>query len=346
MDLAARIKQFIGSFFLPVISSQPLVSIITPSYNQRDFIEETILSVISQSYDNIEHIIVDGCSTDGTQLILDKYSDRVDTILVEPDEGQSDAINKGLTLSNGSILMWLNSDDILLSDSVAQAVDIFQHNQESLMIHGHCELFGPSIKPQLIGFDDGGFMFKYPAYMAFPQPASFFRRSLIDQTGLLDESLHYGMDFDLTVRAFLLGDITYHPNLVARYRIHSSSKTNDLSSFVSDWRIVFSRFINTYPLFSEWKSSLMSYHLHCGTNHSYAYRREISEDEFQLILYTHLFTSAHLLYQSGDDTGCRNCIRFLKKYLPNSYSEGSLYQLKLRSYFPRFFRDFYHNFFK
>jgi hypothetical protein len=214
------------------------------------------------------------------------------------------------------------------------------------MIHGHAQLFGDSIESQVVGIDNGGFTFKYPAFMAFPQPASFFRRSLIEQSGLLDDTLHYGMDFDLVVRAFLIGEITYYPNLFSRYRIHSSSKTNHSSSFVSDWRIVFSRFVNTYPIFSDWRNLLIAHQLHSGTNDSYVCDRYISEDEFQFILYTHLFTSAHMLYQSGDGIGARHCIQFLQHYLPHLCHSRDLNQLQWRSYIPLSLRNFYHCYFK
>ena len=250
----------------------PLVSIVTPSFNQHEFIEETICSVLAQSYSNIEYIIVDGQSTDGTIRVLDNYSERIENIIVEPDNGQSDAINKGLRMCNGSILMWLNSDDVLLPNAVAQAVDVFNIMPESLMIHGHSQLCGDSIKSQLVGLSNGDFSFKYPAFMSFPQPASFFRKTLIDQSGLLDTSLHYGMDFDLVVRAFLLGNITYYDSLVSRYRIHSSSKTNNYFSFVEDWRLVFSRFVNTFPEFSRWRQMLVDHGLHSGSLTSYSTR--------------------------------------------------------------------------
>lgn len=317
-----------------MFSHRPLVSIITPSYNQCDFIEETICSVLSQDYNNIEYIIVDGDSSDGTHLILDNYRDRVDVILIEKDEGQSDAINKGLRLSTGSIIMWLNSDDVLCPDAVSFAVTTFEQNPSSLMIHGHSMLFGTSVKSQLIGLDKGDFFFKYPAFMSFPQPASFFRRSLIDQSGLLDVSLHYGMDFDLTVRAFLYGDITYCDKLFSRYRIHSSSKTNSASSFVADWRIVFTRFVNSYPEFNNWRYLLIAHSLHSGSASSYSRKRILTEPEFLHILFFHLSTCAHMLYQSEDHAGSIKYLRFLRLFLPSYYSSASLWKLYFRCFLP------------
>ena len=323
----------------------PLVSIVTPSFNQYQFIEETICSVLSQSYSNIEYIIVDGCSTDGTIEVLDSYSDRVNNIIVEPDNGQSDAINKGLSMCNGSILMWLNSDDVLYPNAVAKAVDVFSTNPESLMIHGHSQLFGDSIKSQLVGQSNENLSLKYPAFMPFPQPASFFRRSLIDQSGLLDTSLHYGMDFDLVVRAFLLGNITYYNSLVSKYRIHASSKTNDHFSFVKDWRLVFSRFVNTFPDFSCWRQLLVDHGLHSGSLTSYSTNRSLSLTDFKQILYYHLLTCAHMLYQSGENSTSRNYLRFLKSYFPSEYFSESLFNIHFRTHLPPAFIHFIRKFF-
>ena len=95
--------------------NKPLVTIVTPSYNQGQFIEETILSVLNQTYNNIQYIIIDGDSTDGTKKVLDKYKNRVDVIISEKDKGQTDAINKGFKLAKGELVGWLNSDDIFYS---------------------------------------------------------------------------------------------------------------------------------------------------------------------------------------------------------------------------------------
>ena len=248
-------------------------------------------------------------------------------------------------MCNGSILMWLNSDDVLLPNAVAQAVDVFNNNPESLMIHGHSQLFGDSIKSQLVGLSNGDFSFKYPAFMSFPQPASFFRKTLIDQSGLLDTSLHYGMDFDLVVRAFLLGNITYYDSLVSRYRIHSSSKTNNYFSFVEDWRLVFSRFVNTFPEFSRWRQMLVDHGLHSGSLTSYSTNRALSDADFKQILYNHLLTCAHMLYQFGDNRSSRNYLRFLRSHFSSKYFSEALFNLHLRTHLPPSFIGFMRKFF-
>ena len=106
------------------------VSIVTPSYNQGQFIEETILSVLNQSYKNIQYILVDGGSTDNTMEIVNKYKGEIDVIIHEKDKGQSDAINKGFKLSDGVLVGWINSDDILYPDCIEKIVDLFRSNPD------------------------------------------------------------------------------------------------------------------------------------------------------------------------------------------------------------------------
>ena len=108
----------------------PLVSIITPSFNQAEYIEETINSVLDQDYPNIEYIIIDGASTDGSKEIIEKYKDRINFWVSEPDEGQTDAINKGFSQANGDIFAWLNSDDTYEPQAVTEAVAYLQSHPE------------------------------------------------------------------------------------------------------------------------------------------------------------------------------------------------------------------------
>jgi glycosyltransferase involved in cell wall biosynthesis len=306
------------------------VSIITPSLNQGEFIRETIESVLSQDYPNIEYIVIDGGSTDQTTDIIHSYINSIDYFLSEADNGQAGAINKGLKKASGNYIMWLNSDDILLPRSISTAVKVFQQNPTVDIVHGHSILFGDGLKDRLIGEDRGDWNVYYPAFMSFPQPSSFLTTRLINKIGLLDESLHYGMDFDLCLRAYLVSNLLYSPYCFSRYRIHTNSKSNNELKFLSDWREVFSRFINSCTGFKDLKKSLVNKGFHSGTDLSYPATRVLSEACVIHALALHLEVVAHTAYQNGEHQLFLRCISFFREHLPKYYRSMSMDQLRFR----------------
>ena len=212
----------------PMINNlMPLVSIVTPSYNQGNFIEQTLLSVKGQDYQNIEHIIVDGGSNDQTLDILTGYKDQYALRWIsEKDRGQSDALNKGFRLAQGSIIGWLNSDDTYLQGAVSSAVEFISANNEINWVHGK----GYWIDEQ------GTVVGEYPvkAYnledllifgMHMVQPSIFFKRSVLDLTGGLDVSIHSTMDFDFMLRVSRYFRGTFIPKFIATRRIHKDAKS-------------------------------------------------------------------------------------------------------------------------
>jgi glycosyltransferase involved in cell wall biosynthesis len=207
-------------------SDLPLVSIITPSYNQAHFLEFTIRSVLEQDYHNIEYILVDGCSTDGSVDIIHRYADRLAWWVSEKDAGQTDAINKGFARAKGDILAWLNSDDTYEPHAIAEAVEFLRSHPEVGMVYGDANFINES--GRLIG--------RFPAaqtdhkrlqrgYVHIPQQASFWRAGLWRKVGPLDPSFYFAMDYDLWVRLARVSELFYHPRLWANFRLHTQGKT-------------------------------------------------------------------------------------------------------------------------
>lgn len=205
---------------------QPLVSIVTPSFNQAPFLEETILSVLNQDYPNIEYLIVDGGSTDGSLEIIRRYADKLAWWVSEKDQGQTDAINKGFARARGSILAWINSDDTYLPHAVSEAVAFLREHPQVGMVYGDANFIDES----------GRVVGKFPArqtdyrrlrqgYVHIPQQAAFFRAELWRKVAPLDPSFFFAMDYDLWVRLAKIAPLVYTPRLWANFRLHGSGKT-------------------------------------------------------------------------------------------------------------------------
>jgi glycosyltransferase involved in cell wall biosynthesis len=203
-----------------------LVSIITPSYNQARFLEATIQSVLGQDYPEIEYIIVDGGSTDGSDMIIREYAGRLAWWVSEPDQGQTDAINKGFARARGDILAWINSDDTYQPGAVREAVEYLQSHPDTGLVYGDANYID----------ENGKIIGRFPAaqtdyrrlragYVHIPQQSAFFRASFWRQAGPLDPSFFFAMDYDLWVRLAALAPIQYLPRLWANFRLHRSAKT-------------------------------------------------------------------------------------------------------------------------
>jgi len=209
-------------------SVYPRISIITPSYNQGEFIEETILSIIHQGYPNIQFIVIDGGSTDKTVSIIKKYESYIDFWVSEKDNGQSDAINKGLLKADGDIINWLCSDDILLPKSLHTIAHNFIDNPKINVVSG--------ISRQFNEVDDFGLSattmhqdisrLLYHSHIC--QPSTWFRKNVFDKITPLNIELHYTMDSEMWIRYILeysTDSILYVPSVLCGYRYHNNSKT-------------------------------------------------------------------------------------------------------------------------
>jgi len=206
----------------------PLISIVTPSYNQAQFLEETILSVVSQDYPNIEYIVIDGGSSDGSVDIILKYADHLAYWVSEPDKGQSDAINKGLKRATGQILAWLNSDDLYYPGTVQTAVDVFRRLPEIGFMFGSAMFVEEDDTPRYVypGVDRPFFhKLQYWRGWDIPQPTLFFRKRVLDEFGGLDESFRYALDYEWLLRVSRTTPAYCSDAVLATYRLHGGSKT-------------------------------------------------------------------------------------------------------------------------
>ena len=204
----------------------PLISIVTPSFNQARYLEATIQSVLSQNYPRMEYIIVDGGSTDGSVEIIKKYESKLAWWISEKDQGQTDAINKGFAHAKGDFFAWLNSDDTYEPNAISSAVNFLQAHPEVGLAYGDANYIN----------EDGHVIGRFPAaqtdlirlrrgYVHIPQQAAFFRADLWRMVGPLDPSFYFAMDYDLWVRLAMRSQVKYVPQTWANFRLHTSGKT-------------------------------------------------------------------------------------------------------------------------
>ena len=203
---------------------QPLVSIVTPSYNQAQYLEQTIQSVLQQDYPLLEYIVVDGASTDGSVEIIKKYADRLTWWVSEPDKGQAEAINKGFRRARGEIVAWLNSDDLYLPGAIARAVTAFSTHPKAGLVYGDALSIDETGRPFNLMKQGNWGLEDLLAFRILTQPAVFMRRSVLEQAGYLDWSYHMLLDHQLWIRMARLAKMIYVPQLWAAARFHKGAK--------------------------------------------------------------------------------------------------------------------------
>ena len=210
----------------PPGSKSPRVSIVTPSYNQGHFIEETIRSVLLQGYPDLEYIIIDGGSSDATTAIIRKYENWLTYWVSEPDEGQTEAIKKGWSLATGEVVAYINADDAYLPGAVSVAVDAFCARPDAGMVYGTAVIVddrGRELRPWRAQPFDVRRMLTRGSIV--PQPATFFSAAALEEVGSLDDRWNMIMDYELAIRMGMRYPAISVSEALARFRDHGKSKS-------------------------------------------------------------------------------------------------------------------------
>ena len=236
--------------------SWPRVSIVTPSYNQAQFIEETIRSVLLQGYPDLEYLIIDGGSTDGCVDVIRKYERWLAYWVSEPDRGQAQAINKGLQRATGEILAWLNSDDAYLSKALGHVANTFRQLPEVGWVFGSATFVDEDSRPIGVyrGVDKPFFRkLQYWRGWEVPQPGLLFRRDVYDEIGGLDEGFRYALDYEWILRVCSKGiSSCCSDTLLATYRRHTRSKTGNWAASKSLFHRECARAVLRYAPRGSW----------------------------------------------------------------------------------------------
>ena len=205
----------------------PKISIVTPSFNQGQYLEETILSVLNQDYPALEFFIIDGGSTDGSVEIIKKYAHRLTYWESKPDRGQSHAINKGFRMASGEIVAWLNSDDLLAPGALKVVAQAWQKNPRLGLISGQTEIIDQAGKPtgNVFGSEPNVINSLLSSENPVSQPSTFFSTSALKEVGFLDETLHMSMDWDLWLRIGARFPMLFITKILSKSRTWEMTKT-------------------------------------------------------------------------------------------------------------------------
>lgn len=206
------------------MTDTPLVSIVTPSFNQARFLEQTMRSVLDQDYPNIEYLVADGGSTDESVELIQKYSKRLKWWVSENDSGQAEAINKGFTRAKGEFIAWINSDDYYMPGAISEAVKALSDHPEVGIVFGNVRVVDESenVLNQL-SYGDWG-LSDLMSFHIIGQPAVFMRRAVLEKAGHLDQSFHLLLDHQLWIRLVSESGMQYIPSLWASAHYHQDCK--------------------------------------------------------------------------------------------------------------------------
>lgn len=237
------------------------VSLVTVSFNSAATIEETLQSVLGQRGVDLEYIVVDGGSTDGTADIVRRHASQLAWWVSEPDRGQVDALNKGFARATGDVLSFLNADDVLMPDALQTVCERFAAEPQTDIVHGGIEWIDFHGQPlgshlgEIFTLDDILDIFRvWWGERQWVQPEVFFRRSLKDRVGKWDERYHLAFDYDFWVRCFLAGaKVTRIPAPLVRFRRHAGQKSTATERAVDEIRAILGEHLAAHPPIGAWR---------------------------------------------------------------------------------------------
>jgi glycosyltransferase involved in cell wall biosynthesis len=216
----------------------PKISIITPSFNQAEFLERTICSVLEQQYPNLEYIIIDGGSTDGSVDLIRKYAEKLSFWVSEPDRGQAHAINKGLQVATGDWIAWQNSDDVFCPGAFKSFIAALKKSPESDLFIGNMKLIDAHDKTlHFLKYVRPSYKSLLAEGMVLTNQAAFWSKNLHAKIGYLKEDLHYGFDYEWFLRILKQGTATHTNQTWGCLRMHEATKTHNMQdSFDLEYR--------------------------------------------------------------------------------------------------------------
>ncbi len=296
----------------------PKISIVTPSFNQGKYIEQTILSILDQNYPNLEYIIIDGGSTDNTIAVIKKYANRITYWVSEKDKGQSDALNKGLAKCTGDIFNWINSDDYLEPGALLKIADAFAQTNSDIVC-GYSRIFSESSSLEVLRHRTEIFYTTEETLVQqrINQQGMFYKLSVIKSLGGINNNLHFIMDLELWFRYLCTkgqSKMVLIDDLIGHFRIHDDSKTGAQEKrFRSEEREMWHYILQSIKVDKEWMSFFAA-----KENYIPLKNWDFHQIERKLLV-------THIGEKYLDDAYRAGNIAFCKKAYCELYKAGKLY---------------------
>jgi glycosyltransferase involved in cell wall biosynthesis len=326
------------------MASLPKITIVTPSYNQGNFIEETIVSVISQGYPNLEYIIIDGGSTDNTVEIIKKYEEHLSYWVSEKDKGQSEAINKGFERASGDVINWLNSDDYYEPGVLLKVGEAFLNKSVNVFC-GRSKVFGNGESYLTNGTDVyADNLYRTIGQARIDQPETFFRFSRLKEIGFVNESLHFIMDKELWIRYLLkfgIGNVVKSKDSFVNYRLHDTSKTVSLRErFAEETRNLYYTFTKKYSL--ENFTNFFQGNFDVKELSLTGYEQLLDAERVHHIVNYYMLEQAMMYYAKNDYPSTRNFIKHINANQLSDSERQELAKIQLRMKVPVGFKNLFH----
>lgn len=269
----------------------PKISIVTPSYQQGEFLEETIRSVLMQNYPNLEYIVLDGGSTDDSIAILKHYDEFITHWVSEADEGQTDAINKGFLLSSGEIMGWLNSDDLLQPNALFHIAHTFMNDESIHLVTGLRKVIDKNSN-LIYNFFHGRPTYDYVRHICdIGQETTYWRRSLWETIGVLDTNFNFALDYDYWQRSIHSGyEFTLIPEYIGALRVHNQAKSSTIQDV---WDEELQRIYQRYNIAQNYEEAVKRFE---KLDKNWRRRRRFFRD----MRHSKLSNNAHLLVTLDD----------------------------------------------
>jgi glycosyltransferase involved in cell wall biosynthesis len=311
----------------------PKISIVTPSYNQASYIEQTIDSILSQGYPDLEYVVIDGGSTDGSVDIIRKYSKHLTYWISEKDGGQSHAINKGHKRLTGEVFNWINSDDFLQPDALKIIAENFQDPQTKVLLAKGNIIRDGKIVRQSTGTDV--YRNNLPKTIGFAridQPETWFRKTVFDTLMPVSTTLHYVMDKDLWIRCLLqfgLNGIKQIPDRLVNFRIHSNSKTSSQQhGFLTETNLLYYQLAKLNGCKAE--ANFIKEHF-AVSDQVIALPSTVNDHLIRSALHYFLLLTADTFYFNSEFDNAKAVLDFIDSDLLEEADKKQLQKLKFRS---------------